>query len=473
MINNQHHSFIKGDTFLNTKSSSDLPAALIVIGVENRVLQFGMDMNYWITNGRFKGVGDIPPGVHYIHYRQIDIKNQSQHNSFTLSFFHIFKPGDKEDVEKKQRWDELTSCIDNDLIQQLTPVCGFIDPCAEQLVGISNIKTKDLNNFNSYERKAFDRLHDQYFTNMSESDNQQSEEMECDPFTFLVSPTAYQMYKSQEFGVNVEQSGEQIQKIALICKLEQENTEMRQILEEEQLEQEDDDDELINISQYQADSITNECERNIGEFQFAFLAFSIGQSYTSLIHWKRLFHMLCTSNPNIQTDNSIQTIHPINVNILLQYPNLAILFLHTIHQHIEMWKDDEIGGDYNSDLNEYEEVNNNVSKDQQLKLAQSKSEKIGISNQDSEDENESTEDYSDDLRFAQGQFKDDINSEDDEFQELNDELTEQFDAFNMLPNLNDDEDVTNDDEDKPIIVSEDELAYFGLSYNDEGRRSPL
>lgn len=29
-----------------------------------------------------------------------------------------------------------------------------------------------------------------------------------------------------------------------------------------------------------------------------------------------------------------------------------------------MWKDDEIGGDYNSDLNEYEEVNNNVSKDQ-------------------------------------------------------------------------------------------------------------
>ena len=50
----------------------DQGAALVFLGVP-RGTEFGIDYNTWNVDTNFKGVKMIPPGIHFVYYRLLQI----------------------------------------------------------------------------------------------------------------------------------------------------------------------------------------------------------------------------------------------------------------------------------------------------------------------------------------------------------------------------------------------------------------
>ncbi|EFN78947.1 protein AAR2 homolog [Harpegnathos saltator] len=126
----------------------------------------GIDIISWNTEGNFKGIKMIPPGIHYVHYSAV---NEFGEMAPRVGFLHDFKKCEflvkkwdskEEDVSSEsvpeetvqrlkdnlkeldrylgpypygiwKQWSELTSKINVSLIERCSPLCGYVRSALE------------------------------------------------------------------------------------------------------------------------------------------------------------------------------------------------------------------------------------------------------------------------------------------------------------------------------------------------------
>lgn len=284
--------------------------------------EFGIDYNCWKTGENFKGVKMIPPGIHFIYF---SVSDKYGNIGIRNGFFHDFKA--KEIVAKKwnqqtetiedyslsedqienfqqrkreydkylgaypyneyKRWISLTNCISKDVINTLQPENKIISS-GSSLIGKKftmtrspQIKKEKVEIFHvpkdlKEAEKRLPEMQHEKFTNIRFSTIQE------ETFSKEVSPlelTAHHIDMSH--------------RMDLFMKNQKEKFENWQ---------------PVNI---------------LGELQFAFVCFLIGQVYDALEQWKSLINLLCNS------ENSIK-----------KYPQLFIQFVQVVYFELKEMPED-------------------------------------------------------------------------------------------------------------------------------------
>ncbi|XP_032221714.2 protein AAR2 homolog [Nematostella vectensis] len=236
--------------------------------------EFGIDCNSWEVGPRFKGVKMVPPGIHFVFYSAV---NREGNAAPRTGFFCVTKKGDivvrkwdpaiedlvnektsEEDLKKyrlgmkeldtylgpypfenHKKWLSLTSHISANILARLQPDCG-------QISSVTQIQSED-------------------------SPDDGSSQMDIDKPTLNVS--LQQNEKSRIKFTKIPKC----KYPAGACPVE--------------------------VTKYSIDSsFALECmlqklkdkKEILGELQFAFVCFLLGQVYDGFEHWKRLLNILCT-----------------------------------------------------------------------------------------------------------------------------------------------------------------------------------
>lgn len=256
--------------------------------------EFGMDFNSWNVGPNFRGMKMIPPGVHFVYYSAVDRDKQPGPRS---GFFHNFEKREiivkkwdrclediKSDVvpedeierfktnikdldrflapypyESYKKWISLTKYVTPEVVIDLQPTCGSICSMAQFVSKPS--------------------------TSQSRKRDAELEAMEADSSTHLkdkdVDSLDDKLPKMETVkGTKIRYSKIPRQKYpdgaspAMISKFSMDSSYQLEILLEEKYQQ-----NVLGI---------------LGEIQFAFICFLVGQNYDSFEHWKRLVHILCS-----------------------------------------------------------------------------------------------------------------------------------------------------------------------------------
>uniref|UniRef100_UPI00398F02E5 protein AAR2 homolog n=1 Tax=Pristiophorus japonicus TaxID=55135 RepID=UPI00398F02E5 len=152
---------------------------LVILGVPEGT-EFGIDYNCWQVGPKFKGVKMIPPGIHFMHYSAVNSRDVRVTGPRTGCFFHLkqrdvlVKRWDKKeeeivlvevseeeierirenltDLDKSlgaypyetlKRWVSLTNHITEPLVQRLQPASGKICAFSEVQPELAMPHTKD------------------------------------------------------------------------------------------------------------------------------------------------------------------------------------------------------------------------------------------------------------------------------------------------------------------------------------------
>jgi len=231
--------------------------------------EFGIDMNSWSTGPKFMGVKMIPPGVHFIYFSTVNIKEGTV--SPRTGFFHNFTAGEllvrswnqetenllddvsEEDQEKmkldlrnldphlgvfpfqsRKKWMPLSNRIDQHIIDRLMPECGQI--CSVTADSSSSQEKEELN----FESHTDSQIH---YTQISK--------LKHPPGSSPREISKYNLDSSYQLQLFLDQ--------------------------------------------------TKRPEDILGEVQFSFLSFLVGQDYTSFNQWKRLVALLCGCDEALKT----------------------------------------------------------------------------------------------------------------------------------------------------------------------------
>ncbi|CAL1530086.1 unnamed protein product [Lymnaea stagnalis] len=275
--------------------------------------EFGIDYNSWNVGPNFKGVKMIPPGLHFIYYSSFSSNDQLGLGPRS-GFFCNFLPkevivrkwnaktedidlvpedeqqkykSNKEELdkflgpypyEKYKQWVSLTNLINIDIVNLLEPECGRIYSIALFESEASTTQS----------RKAA-------ATSMAE--------------------------------VNMDLETTQRSKKVMLPKLKKvQGTKIR--YSSVPKKKFPDGSTPAEISKYNMDStyalnllLAERFDHNIGkllgEVQFAFICFLIGQNYDSFEQWKKLVYLLCTSG-----------------DAAIQHPDVYLDFITILHFQI-------------------------------------------------------------------------------------------------------------------------------------------
>lgn len=244
-------------------------ATLIVLDVPEGT-EFGIDYFSWSAGPRYKGVKMVPAGLHFIYYSAVDGGGESAPRTGMFLFtkrhdIHVMKwDPSSEDVirvdcseeelnryrqglqdmdsflgpypyEHLKKWVSLTNHITEDLLERLQPACKKISSATELAQELSYTRTKP---------------------SMSES---------------TISSIAHNPDAVIRFSEIPKQKFPEGASPAEISK------------------------HSMDSSYVLGNMISGMKDRKeiVGEFQFAFVCFLVGQVYDAFEHWKRLLNLLC------------------------------------------------------------------------------------------------------------------------------------------------------------------------------------
>uniref|UniRef100_A0A914V7U3 Protein AAR2 homolog n=1 Tax=Plectus sambesii TaxID=2011161 RepID=A0A914V7U3_9BILA len=245
--------------------------------------EFGVDYKSWTVGEKFKGLKMIPPGVHFIYY--------SCGRAPRIGFFHDFKPQevlvkkwdkqtedlsmetvDEEEISRfrsnlqsmdpflgpypfdtYRSWFALSSHMTGPLVEQLCPLSGRITSQAE----LVTMETELMEAATSEVARNSNTVDRQHPTRLRFADSQGLPIMRIRPgydLRFHAIPERQQLSASERAGMVMDASA-QLERL------------LTEFSDEKQL---------------------------LGELQFAFVCFLMGQIYESFEHWKRLVRLLCS-----------------------------------------------------------------------------------------------------------------------------------------------------------------------------------
>ncbi|XP_070548172.1 protein AAR2 homolog [Ptychodera flava] len=245
--------------------------------------EFGMDYNSWTVGSKFRGVKMIPPGIHFVYYSAV---SKLQETAPRSGFFYNFKQREilvkkwdprQEDIsdysptddemhryecnreemdrylgpypyESLKRWVSLTNRITEPLMKALVPNSGKITSATELLCDKESRTTQ---------QRA--EIHASVADDASMEDK--LPQMHTNPDTQIHFSEIPKKYPS---GANP----------AEITKYSMDSSYALETL----------------VKTHYNDNVFGV----IGELQFAFICFLLGQVYDSFEHWKHLFHLLCS-----------------------------------------------------------------------------------------------------------------------------------------------------------------------------------
>ncbi|XP_019368595.1 PREDICTED: protein AAR2 homolog [Gavialis gangeticus] len=270
-------------------------AAVVVLGVPEGT-QLGVDYKTWSVGPRFRGIKMIPPGVHFFHYSSVDRRDAGASGPRTGFFLSLrrrdlrvlrwdpaseqvdLSPAPAEQSEAIQanllemdpflgpypydtlkKWVSLSSCISEAVMQTLQPESGQVCAFSEVLPVLAGTHAKDRAEQN---RPPYDTECKSYAEGLARLPEMKPKAGTEIRFTEV--PT--QMYPN---GATPEE-------------ITRHNMDLSYALET-----------VIN-KRY-----SSKPEDVLGELQFAFICFLIGNVYDAFEHWKKLLNLLCRSEDAI------------------------------------------------------------------------------------------------------------------------------------------------------------------------------
>ncbi|XP_078092800.1 protein AAR2 homolog isoform X1 [Mustelus asterias] len=264
---------------------------LVIIGVPEGT-EFGIDYNCWQVGPKFKGVKMIPPGIHFMHCSAVNSRDARLTGPRTGCFFHVkqrdilVKRWDKKEEEivlvevseeererirenltdldkclgpypydAMKRWVSLTNLITDPLIQRLQPESGKICAFSEVQPELAMPHTKDRAEQNLLPYDTLCKSYEEGLARLPKMKVKAGTEIR-----FTTIPK--QKYPNGASPAEITK-----------CSMD---------------------------FSFALDTVINQRYPSnpkdiLGELQFSFVCFLIGNVYDAFEHWKDLLHLLCHS----------------------------------------------------------------------------------------------------------------------------------------------------------------------------------
>ncbi|KAM4695077.1 protein AAR2 homolog [Discoglossus pictus] len=293
-------------------------ATLVILGVPEGT-EFGIDSNSWQVGPRFRGVKMVPPGVHFMHYSVIRKGgNPGESGPRSGVFLHLEQSdirlmrwdcqeeeiiqASKEDAERLRdeltsldpflgpypyeslrRWISLSSHIRKETVQKLQPVCGTIFSFPEVLPVEQMTNTEDRARHNL---PRYDTECQSYKEGMARLPEMKQKE------------------------------GTEIRFSKLPSKMYPENATPAQVTQHSM-------DLSYALGKLMDTYYPGQPIQLLGELQFSFVCFLLGNVYEGFEQWKNLLNLLCRAE-----------------NFSLQHPKLYVEVISVLyHQLAQVPKD--------------------------------------------------------------------------------------------------------------------------------------
>jgi len=321
----------------NKHLDSDTARSLFEVGANLFMLdvpmntEIGVDMNSWNTGPNFKGIKMIPPGVHFVYWSAVSKEGQTAPRS---GFFHNFRTKevlvkkynleqetfedvhDEETIHRLQsnlknldrnlgaypydswkKWVSLSNKISIETIQRLEPTSGVIHSVTELIPqthrtsnkdsdiqeGMSSMDTGDqtvkqvllpeeankpqCSNPSASKKRSL---------NEDERENQKLPKMECNPNAKIrfteIPPRFPEGSTPSDITKHSMDSSYQLEQYLSIFK------------------------RLYGDAVSNSMSDRSQLDEALGELQYSFICFLVGQNYDAFEKWKQLLRMFCTSD---------------------------------------------------------------------------------------------------------------------------------------------------------------------------------
>ncbi|XP_072048360.1 protein AAR2 homolog [Amphiura filiformis] len=276
-------------------------ATLIFLNVPEGT-EFGIDYNTWTVGERFKGVKMIPPGVHFVYFSAVNIRDNQ--TAPRTGFFHNFKRKEilvkrwnkkDEDIAEERYTDPDEIARYRDTLRDLDRFLGpYPYDSLKKWVSLSNHLTESV----------LERLMPECGKILSAT------QLESDDATRTTEDRAKlaEARKSEQETSTAEQ---QLPRMHVIS-----GTAIRFSAIPQNYPQGASPSEITKHSMdssYALQSLLDSSYKDnpkdlLGELQFAFVCFLIGQVYDSFEQWKKLVHLLCTSEDAIHNHPEVYSL---------------------------------------------------------------------------------------------------------------------------------------------------------------------
>ncbi|XP_062886607.1 protein AAR2 homolog [Mobula hypostoma] len=264
---------------------------LIILGVPEGT-EFGIDYNCWQVGPKFKGVKMIPPGIHFMYFSAVNCRGGQVTGPRTGCFFHVkqreilVKRWDKKEeeivlveaseeelerirenlteldkslgpypYETMKRWVSLTNLITDPLIQSLQPVSGKISAFSEVQPELVMPHTKDRVEHNLLPYDTICKSYKEGLARLPKMKIKAGTEIRFSKIPIRKYPEG-----------------------ASPAEITKYNMDFSYVL-----------DTVIN------QRYSSKPKEILGELQFSFVCFLIGNVYDAFEHWKDLLRLLCHS----------------------------------------------------------------------------------------------------------------------------------------------------------------------------------
>lgn len=289
--------------------------------------EFGIDYNSWTVGNKFKGVKMIPPGVHFVYYSAVGLDRQVAPRTGFMHNFHerevLVKVWDKqaEDIrseatnpeeqeriesnkqeldsflgvypyESYKKWVSLTNFISPKLAENLVPLNGKISAVTplESVASSTRSRREAREELAARSATTENRVVDRTTTAMP------NEGDEHDPRLPDLKPCAGTQIRFTAVPRRKFPDG------ARAVEITKYNMDHSYVLQCMLMSESFDGDDLAIL----------------GELQFSFICFLIGQVFDGFEQWKRLVNLLCNC-----------------LDAVGERPSLFINFISVLHFHIQ------------------------------------------------------------------------------------------------------------------------------------------
>ncbi|XP_019630864.1 PREDICTED: LOW QUALITY PROTEIN: protein AAR2 homolog [Branchiostoma belcheri] len=244
--------------------------------------EFGIDYNSWQVGEKFKGVKMIPEGVHFVSYNTVNKEHREA--APKLGFFHYFHS--KEVLVR--RWDKRLEGISEDVIE------------GEELANFES-SLKDLDKFlgpypyDNYKKwkSLTNHITESLMTRLQPVSGRissatqlvrDSEEKVC----YTVGELPRSMKEAEgRLPKMVAVAGTEIRFVTLPTRTYPEGASPADITKYSM-------DKSFMLEELLSTHYAENHMDLLGELQFAFVCFMVGQVFDAFVHWKKLVHLLCS-----------------------------------------------------------------------------------------------------------------------------------------------------------------------------------
>ncbi|XP_067678735.1 protein AAR2 homolog [Haliotis asinina] len=281
--------------------------------------EFGIDYDSWQVGPNFRGVKMIPPGIHFVYFSACNKEGQTAPRS---GFFHNFQPREivvrkwdkltedmtsegvtADDIERfssnmqeldrflgpypyenYKKWVSMTNHISKTVLEHVLPDSGMVRSVTqfESKASTSQSRKQDRDQ-QSMETESMDS----WSNNVSAEDS----EMKFLPHMTVIPGTSIRYSNITKHRYPPGATPAEVTRYSM--------------------------DSSFLLETILNDWYSDSSLGILGEIQFAFICFLIGQNYDSFEQWKKLVHVLCTSEEalSVHTELFLQLITVLHFQI--------------------------------------------------------------------------------------------------------------------------------------------------------------